>query len=201
MPPPAVAPVIRYFQKPIYHCPECPRSYKSPVRLTNHVQQKHPSYYDDEPPSPPTTRTKRARMDDKYHDNATPDTSRSPLSEVGLQLTLYSHNNNNEFNTHKHAHKDETELYLAKEHSNNRRISPIQSPRDNSDRKITVKGRTYECTGIRISNINDEVRFVECLEKNRQRLQLANIALNNGLITPEEYATKQREFMNAFTFF
>jgi hypothetical protein len=31
-----------YFQKPIFQCPECVRSYKSPVRMANHYRDKHP---------------------------------------------------------------------------------------------------------------------------------------------------------------
>jgi hypothetical protein len=32
----------QYFQKPIFQCPECVRSYKSPVRMANHYRDKHP---------------------------------------------------------------------------------------------------------------------------------------------------------------
>jgi len=208
----------KYFQKPIYHCPECPRAYKSPVRLGNHVRDKHP-YYDEQPASPPLAhRSKRARQMaqdcTKQRDQYSPDHTRSPPTpENNLQLTLY----HNGYSSHKHSPKDRLELFTAKEHAtqhnNDTRISELGSANvspsgkatilnhNNTERKITVKGRMYECTGIRVSAVVDEIRFVESLENNKKRLQLANVALNQGLITPEEYATKQREFINAFNFF
>jgi len=141
-------------------------------------------------------------------DDATPD--RSPPSDTSLipypYTTDYYHHNNSH-NSHKHSTKDEREMYTANEHSkfsptHSRSTSPDPN-NNNSDRKgrVYVNGKEYDCSGIRISAIVDEVRFVDCLEKNRQRLQLANVALTQGLITPEEYAFKQREFINAFTFF
>lgn len=42
---------------------------------------------------------------------------------------------------------------------------------------------------------------VDSLLKNKQRLHLAKVALTEGLISPQEYERKQREFLCAFNFF
>lgn len=152
-----------------------------------------------------------------------------------------------DYNSHKHARKDEMEHYTANEHIPFHYQTSCTSPgstctskhyiKDSMDRKVTVNGRSYDCSGMRISSIMDENRFgmssadhsvkvwrtfhwewenltlrpsanylfysftVECLEKNRQRLHLASIALSQGLISSDEYCLKQKEFVNAFSFF
>jgi len=206
----ATVPQGRYFQKPTYHCPECSRAYKSPVRLGNHLRDKHPHF--DEQQMPRSKRSKHHHNDDTYH---SPDISPSPSPPS--HMALYP------LTTDKHAHKDGLELFRANEHSHNSNnnsphttttttttstkrcntpnTSSPSSPKESGERKVTVHGRTYDCQGVKISNVSDEIRFVESLETNKKRLQLANVALSQGLITPEEYAIKQREFINAFTFF
>ena len=64
--------------------------------------------------------------------------------------------------TDKHAQREGIDLYIASEHSfavikRSPSSTNVSSPKD--EKKVTVNGRTYDCTGIRISNISDEVRF------------------------------------------
>jgi hypothetical protein len=210
----------QYFQKPIFQCPECVRSYKSPVRMANHYRDKHPEkdlrspyarfpnsqrdkrHYDHSPPKSPdvdnlpysphyythkhTFRTEREREKFRANENTSqiinPYTRTSPPHRVPSSSTTSSPSYPLTPSTPTSTHSRSSSPSFSPSASPS--VSPTTSPVHpsitsssspiitasnntknkekfvkESDGKITVNGRTYECKGIKISTIVDENKF------------------------------------------